>query len=59
MGCHLGGKATVTTIYGLGRPLRAGASEGDPEPGVFGSDRKNKYALYVWGDCMYEMYRMY
>lgn len=42
MGCRLGGKATVTTRYGLRRPLRAGASEEDPEPGVFGSARRRK-----------------
>lgn len=40
MGYRLGVKATVTTIYGLRRPLRADASEEDPEPGVFGSQKK-------------------
>jgi hypothetical protein len=37
MGYRLGVKATVTTIYGLRRPLRADASEEDPELGFFGS----------------------
>ncbi|MBZ0059444.1 MULTISPECIES: hypothetical protein [unclassified Leclercia] len=40
MGCRLDGKATVTTIYGLRRPLRAGAGEEDPELRVFGSEEK-------------------
>ncbi len=40
MGCLPDGKATVTTIYGLRRPLLAGGKEEDPEPGVFGSARR-------------------
>lgn len=42
MGCRLDVKATMTTIYGLRRPLRAGASEGDPELPFSGSGRMRK-----------------
>lgn len=45
MGYRLGVKATVTTIYGLRRPLRADASEGDPEPGVFGSQKEGEQKI--------------
>lgn len=37
MGCCLDGKATVTTIYGLRGPLRAGVRKADPEHAFFGS----------------------
>lgn len=40
MGCRLDGKATVTTIYGLRRPLRAGGREEDPEQPEIGSARR-------------------
>lgn len=42
MGCRLDGKATVTTIYGLRRPQRAGCSKEDPTLPFFGSDRKKR-----------------
>ena len=45
MGYRLGVKATVTTIYGLRRPLRADASEEDPEPGVFGSQKEGEQKI--------------
>lgn len=46
MGCRPDWKATKTTIYGLQRPLRAGADEEDPGPGVFGSERRKNHKRY-------------
>lgn len=40
MGFHNDWKATVTTIYGLRRPPRAGGVKEDPELPFFGSQRK-------------------
>lgn len=37
MGCHLAGKPTVTTRYGLRRPLRDEGIPEDPEHTFFGS----------------------
>lgn len=42
----LDGKATVTTIYGLRRPRRAGVGQEDPELGVFGS-QESKVEIVV------------
>ncbi len=42
MGCHLAGKATLTTIYGLRRPLHTGGDKEDPEPPETGSARQKK-----------------
>ena len=45
MGCRPDGKATVTTRYGLRRPLRDGAFQADPEPGVFGSQKEGEQKI--------------
>lgn len=39
---RIAGKVTVTTIYGLRRPLRAGAFPADPELKVFGSQEEKR-----------------